>query len=141
MVVDVYIKTIDDQQSPNIYKKLNLNNFLSDIRENYSIVDDTLSFVKKEGDEYFCIEREDENFQPLFDIVEEKEIENSKKGYYLYLKKCSSLSLDWKILNDKRKLNYGRTMSFDGMKIANKKAFTMKDCKFELIGAEGYKKG
>src|SRR5207248_11107495 len=32
-------------------------------------------------------------------------------------------------------------MSFDGIKSANKKAFTIKDCELKEVKAEGYKKG
>ncbi|CAB5369750.1 unnamed protein product [Rhizophagus irregularis] len=45
------------------------------------------------------------------------------------------------ILNKKYKLDYGRTMSFDGIKKANNRAFIMKDCELTEINTEGYKKG
>ncbi|GBC33912.2 hypothetical protein GLOIN_2v1837368 [Rhizophagus irregularis DAOM 181602=DAOM 197198] len=48
----------------------------------------------------------------------------------------------WKILNEKCKLDYGCTMSFDGIKKADNRAFIMKDCELtEIDTTKGYKKG
>ncbi|CAI2183807.1 3948_t:CDS:2 [Funneliformis geosporum] len=57
----------------------------------------------------------------------------------LYLVKNSKP--DWKFLNELRKLDSGRTINFDGIKIAHKRAFKMKGCNVTKIGAEGYRKG
>ncbi|CAB4483691.1 unnamed protein product [Rhizophagus irregularis] len=141
--VMVVIKIINNSQSPQNTSKfcrLNINNNLSDIRKklkNSKTINDidTLLFSKKEGDEFVEITEED---FPLEEIIEVINKTNSK-SYYLYLMK--SLNPRWKILNEKFKLDYGRTMSSDGIKIAKKRAFILKDCELIEFGANGYKKG
>ncbi|RIA95377.1 hypothetical protein C1645_488884 [Glomus cerebriforme] len=137
--VMVFIKIIDLKSLK--YCPLNLKSHLPDIRkelEKHKIINDILTFSKKgNGEEFAEIMRETEEKFQLKDIVEVINKEDSK-NYYLYLMKNSSPN--WIILNDKCKLDYGRTMSFDGIKKADKKAFTMKDCELTKIGSEGYKK-
>ncbi|CAB4414878.1 unnamed protein product [Rhizophagus irregularis] len=57
----------------------------------------------------------------------------------LSLTTCSKFN--WKVLNQLRKLDYGCTMTSDGIKKADKRAFEMKDCIFEEIGNEECKAG
>ncbi|CAB5373516.1 unnamed protein product [Rhizophagus irregularis] len=140
--VMVFIKIIGDSssQSSNKFCPLNLNNHLSDIRkelEDYNIINDIISFSKKENDEYAEVVREVEEKCQLKEIIKIINKVNSK-SYYLYLMKNSSLS--WNVLNEKCKLDYGRTMSIKGIERANKRAFIMKNCELIEIGAEGYKK-
>src|SRR6185437_1836726 len=58
-----------------------------------------------------------------------------KNGNILYIK-C----IDWNYLNNSCKLDYGRTMTFDGINNATKRAFQMKNCELTEIGTEGFKK-
>ncbi|PKC72656.1 hypothetical protein RhiirA1_452074 [Rhizophagus irregularis] len=140
--VMVFIKIIGDSssQSSNKFCPLNLNNHFPDIRkelEDYNIINDIISFSKKENDEFAEVVREVEEKFQLKEIIEIINKVNSK-SYYLYLMKNSSLS--WNVLNEKCKLDYGRTMSIKGIERANKRAFIMKNCELIEIGAEGYKK-
>ncbi|RIA87288.1 hypothetical protein C1645_828006 [Glomus cerebriforme] len=133
----VTIKTISDQQIQNrsYYCQLNLNNHLSDIRKElrkYNIIDDTLLFLKKINNEFAEIVRETEKEIQLKEILEFKN--EGSKSYYLYLMKDSSPN--WNILNDKFNLDYGCTMSFDGIKKADKRAFIMRSCKLTKIVSE-----
>lgn len=126
----VLIQIIGEQP---ILKKLNLEDSLLDIRnKNNNIIDDVLLFSAKSGDEYAEIKREDEKKYRLKEIA--TEVDNDLYILYLMKKPC------WEIFNDNCKLDYGRTMSFDGIKRANKRAFKMKDCELTEINAEGYKK-
>jgi hypothetical protein len=138
----VLIKTIDDLplQSPKYYL-LNLNKNLSDIRKELkkrNIINDTLLFSKKNKDVFGEIIRETEKQFLLEHIIDRVVNDDNSNNIILYLKKSSSPN--WDILNNKCKLDYGCTMSFDGIKRANKKAFTMKNCELTYIGGKGYKK-
>ncbi|RGB23895.1 hypothetical protein C1646_773852 [Rhizophagus diaphanus] len=143
----VFIKTIGEQ-NPKLCR-LSLTDDLSSIRkelEKYNIINDTLSFSKiskKSENGSYC-----NSSQPEFaEIVHEYEkkfplkeiIDDVNSCNYLYLMNNSSPSRS--TLNKKHKLDYGRTMSFDGIKKANNRAFIMKDCELNEINAEGYKKG
>ncbi|GBC10196.1 hypothetical protein RclHR1_09420004 [Rhizophagus clarus] len=133
--VMVFVEIVGDT-TPTM-KKLNLENNLFNIRKELrkSTNDmNILLFVKKVGHKNAKIELEDENDILLNDII----FDNSGSKF-LYLLKNSSPS--WNYLNDKCKLDYGRIMSFDGIKEASNKAFKLKDCEFNLNGAEKYKKG
>ncbi|RIA95363.1 hypothetical protein C1645_816731 [Glomus cerebriforme] len=139
----VYIKTIGDfpLQSSKVYF-LNLKNKLSDIRKElrkYKIINDTLSFSKKNNNdaEFYEIVRESEENFLLEQIIDEVNDDNSK-SFFLYLKSYSNPT--WDVLNDNCKLDYGCTMSFDGIKKANKRAFIMKGCGLTYIDSKGYKK-
>ncbi|RIA91140.1 hypothetical protein C1645_848209 [Glomus cerebriforme] len=122
--------------------KLNLDDYLLNIRkvlENDKIIDDTLSFSKK-----ISHNNEDNNLYKFSKIAHEEKfqlneiIEIIGETYSLYLIKNLP---DWQALINLRKLDYGCTMAFDGIKIAEKKAFIISNCELNLIGAEGYKKG
>ncbi|CAI2186361.1 17033_t:CDS:1, partial [Funneliformis geosporum] len=89
-----------------------------------------LSFAQKKN-VLAKILSDDENLKILNDIIDDNNI--------LYLVKNSKP--DWKFLNELRKLDSGRTINFDGIKIAHKRAFKMKGCNVTKIGAEGYRKG
>ncbi len=131
----IYVETVGESASK--VKKLNLNSNLSDIRKELEKKNDMslLLFAEKlNNNEFAEIDCDDENDMLLSDIV----FDNSGNNF-LYLQKNSSPC--WNHLNKKCKLAHGRTMSFDGIEIAEKKAFTINDCEFHLVGAEGYKKG
>src|ERR1043166_9537593 len=115
---------------------LNLGDNLSKIRiklRNNSIVkmNDTLSFAKRTTSQSIITEafaeipREDEVNIRLTDIIE-----ITKKENVLHLKEASkSFKIIWEFFNDKCQLDYGRTMTDNGIKIAENRAFIMKDCK------------
>src|SRR3954451_20260313 len=129
--VIVLIKTIGEPQNTKLYR-LNLDCKLPDIRkklEKYNTINDTLSFSSKfpkkdrDGNDNFTeIKREIEYTKNLREIV----INNESESRILYLMKNPNPG--WKCLNEQFRLDYGRTMSYDGIKIAKKKAFTMKNC-------------
>ncbi|CAG8600030.1 14757_t:CDS:1 [Funneliformis mosseae] len=130
----VFIMTMEENSK---LHKLNLNDKLPDIRkelENYNLINDMFSFSKKNSQkmndysEIVC----EESFD-LKDIIDNSESQNT-----LYLIKSSRPS--WNTLNEKFELDYGRTMTFDGIKKANKKAFIMKNCILTVLGAKGLKK-
>ncbi|RIA91153.1 hypothetical protein C1645_132041 [Glomus cerebriforme] len=118
--------------------KLNLNSKLSEIRkelENKNINDINISlFSKKLPNKYAEMNSEDEKETHLNEIIYD-----SSGSKFLYLSKNSSPC--WNYLNEECKLDYGCSLSFDGISKANKRAFEMKSCKFNLTGAERYKKG
>jgi hypothetical protein len=132
----VFIKTIGDQ-NPKLYRLSPTDN-LSNIRkelEKHNTINDTLSFSKKSPENEFAeiVHEYEENFL-LKEILDDVNSCN-----YLYL--INNTRPGQNILNKKHKLDYGRTMSFDGIKKANNRAFIMKDCELTEINAEGYKKG
>uniref|UniRef100_U9STW6 DUF7431 domain-containing protein n=1 Tax=Rhizophagus irregularis (strain DAOM 181602 / DAOM 197198 / MUCL 43194) TaxID=747089 RepID=U9STW6_RHIID len=112
----VFIKTIDEQ-TPKLYR-LSLTDDLSNIRkelEKYNIINDTLLFSKKS-------EKSENEFSEILHEYEEK----------LLLKE----------IIDNANSYYGCTMSFDGIKKADNRAFIMKDCELtEIDTTKGYKKG
>ncbi|CAB5376202.1 unnamed protein product [Rhizophagus irregularis] len=129
--VPVAVEIGDPPSHQLISVKLNLNDNLSNIRkelETFNIIDNTLSFSFQDNN----INYEDEEKIFLNKVVK---IINNR--YYLYLMN----SLNWHTLNKLRQLDYGCTMTFDGIKIAEKRAFIINDCELIKIGAEGYKKG
>ncbi|RGB23603.1 hypothetical protein C1646_748137 [Rhizophagus diaphanus] len=126
----VNIQIINGLSPQCISKKLNLEDILSDIRNIDDDINDTLSFSQLSNGEHAKIEREVEKYFRLKEIIT---IDNDQ--YILYLK----INSDWKIFNDNFKLDYGCTMSYNGIKKANKRAFIMKDCELTKIGVEGYK--
>ncbi|RIA81538.1 hypothetical protein C1645_744442 [Glomus cerebriforme] len=137
--VIITIKTID---GPSILHRLNLTDNLIKVRqelEKSKFIDDTLLFSRKYSENkdninygFAEIALENEENYLLNEIIDEN-------GNILYLKQCSKP--DWKCLNELRKLDYGCTMTFDGIKKAENRAFVMNDCKLIEIGAEGYGKG
>ncbi|GBC10194.1 hypothetical protein RclHR1_09420002 [Rhizophagus clarus] len=117
-------------------KKLNLESNLSDIRkelEEKNIDMNLLLFADKLGHEFVEIDRKDEDDMLLGDII----FDNSGK-HFLYLKDSSPI---WNYFNNKYKLDYGRIENSDEIKVAKNGAFKLKNCEFNLIGSEGYKKG
>jgi hypothetical protein len=117
---------------------LNLIDNLLKIRkelERVSIFNNALSFSKRlRNYEFAEIAFEEEEDLLLDDIIDEAVIDEK----ILYLIQRSKP--DWKYLNGLRKLDYGYTMTFDGILKADKRAFVMKNCELIEIGAEGYKK-
>ncbi|RGB33723.1 hypothetical protein C1646_743182 [Rhizophagus diaphanus] len=131
----IFTEIIADSSRKKKMKKLNLESKLFDIRKELkkSINDmNILLFARKLDDDFAEIDREDEDDMRLNEIIFE-----DSENKFLYLLKNSSPS--WNYLNEKRKLDHGRIMSFDGNKEANNRAFKLKDCEFNLIGSEGYK--
>ncbi|RGB25100.1 hypothetical protein C1646_821229 [Rhizophagus diaphanus] len=132
---DIFIKTIG-KPTPKL-DRLNLTDNLSNIRlelEKRNTIDETLSFSTKTPENEFAeIERENEKIFFLKNIIVDVD-----SCYFLYLIKNSRPS--WKILNEKCKLDYGCTMSFDGIKKADKRAFIMKDCELTEIKTGGYER-
>ncbi|GES72682.1 hypothetical protein GLOIN_2v1882323 [Rhizophagus clarus] len=130
--ITVFIKILDDllvQRS--IIKRLNSDDLLSDIRKELenNVINDTLLYLKKENDEFGEIERKDEEKVCLKEVMTIKDGQN-----ILYLKRNY-----WKILSNHYNLDYGRTMSFDGIKIAEKRAYIINNCELKEINS--YKKG
>ncbi|RIA83676.1 hypothetical protein C1645_833427 [Glomus cerebriforme] len=117
---------------------LTLENKLSDIREtlkNNSIIkmDDTLLFSKKIAApniiRFAEISRENEDDFKLIEIIEK--VENGVETLYtLYLIKSSRPY--WQFLNV-YKLDFGCTMTFDGIVRANKRAFKTVECELTEI--------
>src|SRR3954447_1644341 len=108
----VFIKTISDLQNTTKLQHLNLYDKLPDIRkelEEYNIINDTLSFSNNDFDE---IKYKDEGKYSLREVIT---IDN--ESFILYLKTRVDT------LNVICKLDYGRTISFHGIKIAKKRAF------------------
>jgi hypothetical protein len=138
----VFIKTLDEPQNTKL-DYLNLDDKLPNVRkelEKYNFINDMISFSKKfpkkdnEGnDEFAEIIREKEEYWQLREIVEIINNDGSESNI-LYLMKNSKPG--WIGLNEKFKLNYGRTMSSDGIKIANKNPLVLKDCELEEINAK-----
>ncbi|RGB37301.1 hypothetical protein C1646_55889 [Rhizophagus diaphanus] len=89
-----------------------------------------LLFSKEANNEFGDMKREDEENFYLKDIIK---IENDQNILYLN-------RLYWKYLSNQCKLDYGRIMSFDGIKTAEKQAFTINDY-YELNEISSYKKG
>ncbi|PKY55765.1 hypothetical protein RhiirA4_548892 [Rhizophagus irregularis] len=138
-------KIIDDPLSITDAKvaRLNLTDNLLKVRQELEvngIVDNTLLFSRKYLDNI-----NDDKTYGFADIAFEKE-ENyllneiiDKNGNILYLKQCSTP--DWKCLNGLCKLDYGCTMTSDGIKKAENRAFEMQNCELVEIGGKGCRKG
>ncbi|PKC03359.1 hypothetical protein RhiirA5_423882, partial [Rhizophagus irregularis] len=134
--VGITVEYIDQKTLQFIH--LNLSENLSKIRQRLNergIINSTLSFVRKFGNSKFAeIAFEEEENISLNEIVRK-----SEGARILSLTTCSKFN--WKVLNHLRKLDYGCTMTSDGIKKADKRAFEMKDCIFEEIGNEECKAG
>ncbi|RIA91145.1 hypothetical protein C1645_768268 [Glomus cerebriforme] len=140
--VDVSVQ-IGDSTSSSVLVSLNLNDNLLRIRQeleqNSEIkMNDTMLFAKKFSitnnnsiESYVLSEiaSEDENKKILNDIIDN-----------IILHLVNNPNPNWKFLNNKCKLEYGRTITRDGIRKAEKKAFTMKNCEMTEIGAEGCRK-
>ncbi|GBB96282.1 hypothetical protein RclHR1_27170002 [Rhizophagus clarus] len=131
----VFIKTIGNK-TPKL-DHLVLTDSLSNIRielEKRNTIDETLLFsVKSPDNEFAEIVRENEEKFLLKDIIDDV-----NSNYFLYLIKNTRPS--WNILNEKCKLDYGCTMSFDGIKKADKRAFKMKNCELTEIKTGGHQR-
>ncbi|GBB85489.1 hypothetical protein RclHR1_01200003 [Rhizophagus clarus] len=126
--VDIY----GSQSSKPIIVKLTLEDNLSVIRENLKNNDtikmnDTLLFSKKFADNKLTeISHENEKDFILKDIIEV-----SNDSYTLYLKETSRPY--WKLLNDLHRLDFGCTMTSDGIKRAYQRAFITEECQLNEI--------
>ncbi|CAB5388604.1 unnamed protein product [Rhizophagus irregularis] len=146
----VTVKTIVDPSSypPPSAKtvRLNLENNLSIIRQELKdkkFIDNTLLFSTKYREDnnndninygFSEIKLEEEESYLLNEVIVTIDENN-----ILYLKQCSEP--DWKCLNKLRKLDYGCTMTSNGISKADKRAFEIEDCELFKIGAEGCRKG
>jgi hypothetical protein len=133
----VFIKIIGESTSK--MEKLNLDSKLSDIRrrlEKNNTINDTYLFSTRHKNEFEEIERDYEDDMLLNEIIEK--LDNSENKF-LYLMKNSRLY--WKFFIKECDIEYGRTVSFDGIKISNKRLFIVQDCGFNLFSAEKYNKG
>ncbi|CAG8492567.1 2803_t:CDS:2 [Funneliformis mosseae] len=139
---DIIVNYALSESSTSINFNLNINDELSKIRitlqENNSFFKkNPFSFSRKldvkETDltESVEISREEEGNVRLSEIIEM--VDNQIISLYL----IKSSTYDWKDLNDLCKLDFGRTTTFDGIKIADERAFVMKDCEMIKIGAIG----
>ncbi|GBB83351.1 hypothetical protein RclHR1_10080004 [Rhizophagus clarus] len=140
--VEVKIVCIDPQKTLQTIN-LNLSDNLSKVRqrlEEKDIMNPTLSFVEfseNDNNEFTEITFENEEDKRLSEIV--RKIEEVR---ILTLTTCSKFKkINWKILNKLRKLDYGCTMTFDGIKKADKRAFEMKSCELKEFGNEECKPG
>jgi len=142
-IVKVAVLIDYPQSETSVLVKLNLGSELSEIRskleKNNDIKMDTLLFSRKfaitnitNNIRFTEIKHEEEKKYMLHEIIDQPE-----NDYFLYLKS----RLDWKLLNNSHKLDYGCVMDFDGIKKAENQAFIMKDCKLTELLAEGYEKG
>ncbi|GBB86951.1 hypothetical protein RclHR1_01340018 [Rhizophagus clarus] len=153
--IPVHIKTIRDPplQSNKVYYLLNVNDKLSDVRKKLKrskIINDSLDFSRKQGNEFYKTSRDIEERVPLEHIIDKVVNDDNSTDIFLYLtlkkneeneENEENPKPNWVILNEKCKLDYGCIMSYDGIKRANKQAFIMKDCELTTdIGAKGYKK-
>lgn len=114
---------------PNLHRSTNLTKIRKILKEK-TIMDDTLLFARNENNMLVEISISDEGNITLGEIMSEK---------FLYLTK--SLEPDWRSLNEKHKLDYGRIVALDEFKIAKKRAFELKSCEMEKFGANGYRVG
>ncbi|GBC01723.1 hypothetical protein RclHR1_04300005 [Rhizophagus clarus] len=143
----VVINIVEESSESCTLRRLNLEDSLSDIRKNDKNINNSLLFSKKLNNDirdnneinevtklsekYAKIESEDEKNYHLREIIT---VINEQNYLFLMKRPC------WNIFNSNCKLDYGCTMSFDGIKKANKRAFKMKDCELTEIKAKGYKK-
>ncbi|CAB4378660.1 unnamed protein product [Rhizophagus irregularis] len=137
--VRVFIKIIGEPTSK--MKRLNLDSNLSDIRkelEKNNIINDTFLFSTKQTKQNNMFEEIERDYEIDTLLNEIIELDNSKNKF-LYLMKYSRPQ--WKFLIKQYKLEYGCTIGFDGIKTSNRRVFIMRDCEFNLFGAEKYKKG
>jgi hypothetical protein len=145
-VVIVSVHIVDSpSQATSI--KLKRNDKLSDVRkalEDCCVINNSLLFsqkIPKDDDEneegtsyeFSKILREHECQFYLKEII----VNINEEHNFIYLIN----SPDWSTLNKTCRLDYGCTMAFDEIKMAENRAFIMKDCELIEIGAEGYKKG
>ncbi|GES80302.1 hypothetical protein GLOIN_2v1882318 [Rhizophagus clarus] len=130
----VFIKIVENSASlqKSILKKLNQNDSLSDIRKELenTVIDDMLLFSKRENNNKFGVLNNEE--EKKFRLKEIIEVENGQN--ILYLERVY-----WKFLSKQHKLEYGRIMGFDGVKIAGRKAYMINECELDEIN-DGLKK-
>ncbi|CAG8586561.1 11612_t:CDS:2 [Funneliformis mosseae] len=137
-VVEVDVQ-VEEELANSTLVNLNLDDNLSNIRklleQKSSVnINSTLSFAKyktnKEGNTFSKISEEDEGHKTLAEIIQMINDEESK-SYKLYLRKSSTL--DWKYLNKKSQLEFGRIIDQGEIKEADKQAYEMTDCKLTLM--------
>jgi hypothetical protein len=133
-IVNITVQIIDPQ-SQSVHVNLNLDDDLSDIRQELekhikNIDLRTLAFaVKLNSDnktsfsQVFC---DHEEIIFLYEIIEDN---------ILYLVKNTSKP-NLNFLNEKHKLNYGRAISYDKIQIADNNAFVIENCKMNGMGVE-----
>ncbi|PKB97074.1 hypothetical protein RhiirA5_433766, partial [Rhizophagus irregularis] len=129
---NITLKIINSQKSA--YEvHLNLYDNLLEVRqylEKHDIIDDTLSFVRnysENNDSNIEFSEIPVKFEKKFRL--HQIVRKSEDVYILYMMACSKI---WKFINDLRKLDYGCTMTSNGIKKASKRAFEAKNCKLEI---------
>ncbi|CAB4436188.1 unnamed protein product [Rhizophagus irregularis] len=137
---NIIVNVIDDPPSQTLkLVRLNLEDNLLEIRqelEKKEVIDNSWLFSKKYPENnntsygFAEIAFNEEEFFLLNDIID-------RNSNTLYLKRQFS----WSHLNELHKLDYGCTMTFDGIKRARSRAFEMKNCELTEIGPEGCRKG
>ncbi|GBC33870.2 hypothetical protein GLOIN_2v1837690 [Rhizophagus irregularis DAOM 181602=DAOM 197198] len=130
----IFIETIGLKSSIIKIKFLNPDERLSNIRkelEHANIINNMLVFSKEINNEFFEVEREDEEKFQLKEII--TPFKTAKK---LYLKR-----LTWNFFNKQYKLDYGCTIGFGEIRRANKRAFEMNDSILTETNSKGIKKG
>ncbi|CAB4426277.1 unnamed protein product [Rhizophagus irregularis] len=130
----IFIETIGLENSIIKIKFLNPDERLSNIRkelEHANIINNMLVFSKEINNEFFEVEREDEEKFQLKEII--MTVKTAKK---LYLKR-----LTWNFFNKQYKLDYGCTIGFGEIRRANKRAFEMNDSILTETNSKGIKKG
>ncbi|CAI2173616.1 2989_t:CDS:2, partial [Funneliformis geosporum] len=119
VLVKVYYPTSDSNLA-----RLKLDDYLSTVRKEL-VINDKLSFSPNIH-EMFKVSKSDEGKFRLKEII----VQNCKE-YNLYL----THSKLWEHLNEKHKLNYGRTITSDGIKTKGNKLFNMKGGDLRKLGA------
>ncbi|CAB5378398.1 unnamed protein product [Rhizophagus irregularis] len=131
--VDVNVQIGESPSKCTLVPKLRSNDNLSNIRKilkEKTVMDDTLLFARNENNMFVEILKGDEVNITLNEIISDK---------FLYLTK--SLEPDWRFLNKKHKLDFGRIVALDEFKIAKQRAFELKSCEMEKFGVNGYQVG
>ncbi|CAB4385686.1 unnamed protein product [Rhizophagus irregularis] len=114
---------------PNLRSNDNLSNIRKILKEK-TVMDDTILFARNENNMLVEISKGDEENIILNDIISDE---------FLYLTK--SLEPDWRFLNEKHKLDFGRIVALDEFKIAKQRAFELRSCEMGKFGANGYRVG
>ncbi|CAI2192444.1 16562_t:CDS:1, partial [Funneliformis geosporum] len=133
-VVVKLVKICYPTSKPPDIAHLNLEDNLSSVRkvlEMEKFIDDELSFSQN-VDEMSKISNSNEEKFRLKEII----VQNDNE--YILSLIHSNL---WKYLNEKHKLDYGCTITNDGIKTKDCKVFIMKDCELYDLGIKGVRSG
>ncbi|CAI2169164.1 14482_t:CDS:2 [Funneliformis geosporum] len=118
-------------ETPNL-TQLNLGDNLSKVRKELEVrgfINDKLAFSRKDV-EMSKVSNPDEETIRLKEIIDQ-----NCKDYILYLTHSNL----WEYLNEKHKLDYGRTITNDGIKTKDYKVFIMKGCDLFNLGTKEFR--